>query len=260
MMMNPTDPLHALRAAFSTKYEITPVTASGAPPGTLQATKHLHLSVATTLPKSAPTHLRKAGSSATDPSAQPDGFFMLEAVYLAWSLCDTPGWEYMRRACKHGLPAGRFVSLTEQKSIVDWLRRAISALDSIVPLSGALLCVCVLIAVRLTFHHVSKKSRQRPPERRPPPPTIVCLPHLLLLHMRRRRPQRRAAPMETPQPHRHLLKGATCPMRQHNSTTIPPWPPQRATIRAWSHSCYCNAGVGNVAVVVFMYYNAGILE
>lgn len=29
--MNPTDPLHALRAAFSTKYEITPVMASGAP-------------------------------------------------------------------------------------------------------------------------------------------------------------------------------------------------------------------------------------
>ncbi|KAF8259262.1 hypothetical protein EI94DRAFT_1790594 [Lactarius quietus] len=35
---------------------------------------------------SAPTRLPKAGISATDPSEQADGFFMLEAVYLAWSL------------------------------------------------------------------------------------------------------------------------------------------------------------------------------
>ncbi|KAI9451972.1 RNA polymerase II accessory factor [Lactarius psammicola] len=135
--MSTTDPLDALRAAISAKYDITPVTASGASAGTLRAATHLRLSAATTLPKSAPTRLRKAGGSATDPSAQPDGFFMLEAVYLAWSLRDTPGGEYMRQAREHGLPAGGFVSLTERKSIVDWLRRAISALDSIVPLSGA---------------------------------------------------------------------------------------------------------------------------
>ncbi|KAH8977406.1 RNA polymerase II accessory factor [Lactarius hatsudake] len=130
--MSTTDPLDALRAAISSKYEITLVTSSGSPAGTLRAATHLRLSSATTLPKSARTRLRKAGSSATDPSAQPDGFFMLEAVYLAWTLRDTPGGEYMRQAREH---AGGFVSLTERKSIVDWLRRAIPALDSIVPLS-----------------------------------------------------------------------------------------------------------------------------
>jgi len=133
--MSTTDPLDALRAAISTKYDITPVTSSGAPTSTLRSATHLRLSAATTLAKSAATRLRKAGSSATDPSAQPDGFFMLEAVYLAWSLRDTPGGEYMRQAREHGLPAGGFVSLTERKSIVDWLRRAIPTLDSIVPLS-----------------------------------------------------------------------------------------------------------------------------
>ncbi|KAF8261422.1 RNA polymerase II-associated protein [Lactarius quietus] len=134
-MMSTTDPLDALRAAISSKYEIKPVTSSGAAAGALRSATHLRLSSTTTLPKSAPTRLRKAGSSATDPSAHADGFFMLEAVYLAWSLRDTPGGEYMRQAREHGLPAGGFVSLTERKSIVDWLRRAIPSLDSIVPLS-----------------------------------------------------------------------------------------------------------------------------
>jgi hypothetical protein len=210
--MSTTDPLDALRAAISTKYEITPVTASGAPAGTLRAATHLRLSAATTLSKSAPTRLRKAGSSsATDPSAHPDGFFMLEAVYLAWSLRDTPGGEYMRQAREHGLPAGGFVSLTERKSIVDWLRRAISTLDSIVPLSGAF---CVFPISPFVSHPKKKKSRLRHLGRRPLPHTAVCLPHLLLLHMRRRRPRRQAVPVETPQRRRRLLSGATCPTLQ----------------------------------------------
>ncbi|KAI0294655.1 RNA polymerase II accessory factor [Multifurca ochricompacta] len=133
--MSTKDPLDALRAAISAKYEIVPVNASGSPAGSLRAATHLRLSTATTLPKNAPTRLRKAGSSMTDPSSQPDGFFMLEAVYLAWLLRDTPGGEYMKQAREHGLPAGGFVSLTERKSIVDWLKRAITLLDSIVPLS-----------------------------------------------------------------------------------------------------------------------------
>lgn len=153
--MSTTDPLDALRAAISAKYEINPVTASGAPAGTLRAATHLRLSASTTVPKSAPTRLRKAGSSATDPSAQPDGFFMLEAVYLAWSLRDTPGGEYMRQAREHGLPAGGFVSLTERKSIVDWLRRAISTLDSIVPLSGA----CIVATAKPKLNKPTKKKR-----------------------------------------------------------------------------------------------------
>ena len=143
--MTTTDPLDALRAAISSKYDITPVTSTGSSAGSLSSATHVRLSSSTTLPKSAATRLRKAGSSATDPIAQPDGFFMLEAVYLAWLLRDTPGGEYMRQAREHGLPAGGFVSLTERKSIVDWLRRAIPTLDSIVPLSGVCWRCCLYV-------------------------------------------------------------------------------------------------------------------
>jgi parafibromin len=76
------------------------------------------------------------GSSAKDPTSEPDGFFTLEAVYIAWSLRDAPGGEYMKQARELGLPAGSFVGLTERKSIVDWLKRIVAMLDSIVPLSG----------------------------------------------------------------------------------------------------------------------------
>jgi parafibromin len=134
--MSTTDPLDALRAAISAKYDITPVNASGSPAGSLRAATHLRLSATTTLPKNAPTRLRKAGSSATDPTFHPDSFFMLEAVFLAWLLRDTPGGEYMKQAREHGLPAGGFVSLTERKNIVDWLKRTVTILGNIVPLSG----------------------------------------------------------------------------------------------------------------------------
>jgi hypothetical protein len=134
--MSAMDPLDALRAAISAKYEIKPVNSSGAPVTSLRVATHLRLSAAVTLPKNAPTRLRRVGSSATDPASEPDGFFMLEAVYLAWSLRDASGGEYMKQAREHGLPAGGFVGLTERKSIVDWLRRVVTVLDSIVPLSG----------------------------------------------------------------------------------------------------------------------------
>jgi len=95
----------------------------------------LRLSTVVTFPITTPTRLRKVGSSATDPASEPDGFFMLDAIYLAWSLRDTPGGEYMKQAREHGFPAGGFVGLTERKSIVDWLKRVVTVLDSIVPLS-----------------------------------------------------------------------------------------------------------------------------
>ncbi len=133
------DPLETFRAAVSAKYDIKPVNASGAPASSLRSATHLRLSTAATFPKIMPTRLRKVGSSATDPASEPDGFFMLEAVYLAWSLRETPGGEYMKQAREHGFPAGGFVGLTERKGIVDWLKRAVTVLDSIVPLSGMFL-------------------------------------------------------------------------------------------------------------------------
>ena len=133
------DPLDSFRAAVSAKYDIKAVNASGAPTSSLRSATHLRLSTAVTFPINTITRLRKVGSTATDPASEPDGFFMLEAVYLAWSLRDTPGGEYMKQAREHGFPAGGFVGLTERKSIVDWLKRAVTVLDSIVPLSGMFL-------------------------------------------------------------------------------------------------------------------------
>jgi len=130
------DPLETFRVAVSAKYDIKPVNASGAHTSSLRSATHLRLSTAVTFPKNTPTRLRKVGSSATDPASEPDGFFMLEAVYLAWLSRDTPGGEYMKQAREHGFPAGGFVGLTERKGIVDWLKRAVTILDSIVPLSG----------------------------------------------------------------------------------------------------------------------------
>jgi parafibromin len=135
------DPLETFRTAVSTKYDIKPVNASGAPASSLRSATHLRLSTAVTYPKITPTRLRKVGSSATDPASEPDGFFMLEAVYLAWLSRDTPGGEYMKQAREHGFPAGGFVGLTERKGIVDWLKRAVTVLDSIVPLSGMFLLI-----------------------------------------------------------------------------------------------------------------------
>jgi hypothetical protein len=163
------DPLDTLRAAINAKYDIAFINASGAPAGSLRAATHLRLSATTTLPKNVPTRLRKAGSSATDPTSHPDGFFMLEAVYFAWLLRDTPGGEYMKRAREHGLPAGSFVSLTERKSIVDWLKRTVAVLGNIVPLSGVSfsLIIRISVPVNLNVFRVNYAARV---------PTLFCLP------------------------------------------------------------------------------------
>lgn len=81
---------------------------------------HLVLSPTQILPKSAPTRLRKPGSTSTNPQANPQDFFSLGAVYLAWLLRDAPGAEYMKQVRENGLTTG-FVSVTERKGVVEWL-------------------------------------------------------------------------------------------------------------------------------------------
>jgi hypothetical protein len=80
------------------------------------------------LPKSSPTRYRKPGTSSSD-------FFSVEAVYLAWLLRDAHGEEYMKQARENGL-AVAFVSVTERKSVVDWLEGKIADSERIMPLSG----------------------------------------------------------------------------------------------------------------------------
>lgn len=128
-----TDPLLTLRQAIQSRTEITYAHGSD-PSSSLPSATHIVLSPTQSLPKSAPTRLRKPGATSIDPSANPQDFFTIEAVYLAWLLRDASGAEYMKQARENGLAVG-FVSVTERKNVVDWLEGGTSNLDSIIPLA-----------------------------------------------------------------------------------------------------------------------------
>ncbi|KAF7972268.1 hypothetical protein HWV62_18596 [Athelia sp. TMB] len=118
------DALLALRDAIKSQAQISYADATGAAAPTLLAATSLVLPVSppVTLAKSTPTRFRKSGAppTSTDPSATPNDFFTVEAVYLAWLLREAPGAEYMKQARESGLAVG-FVSVTERKGLVDWL-------------------------------------------------------------------------------------------------------------------------------------------
>lgn len=132
--MPSTDALLALRQAIKSRAEISYAKGSE-PASSLASATHIVLSPTISLPKSTPTRLRKPGATSTDPSANPQDFFALEAVYLAWLLRDASGAEYMKQARENGLTVG-FVSVTERKSVVDWLEGRRDDLDNIVALIG----------------------------------------------------------------------------------------------------------------------------
>ncbi|KAI0085933.1 RNA pol II accessory factor, Cdc73 family-domain-containing protein [Irpex rosettiformis] len=129
--MSATDALLALRNSVRSKTRIT--YANGSEPTTSLATaSHIVLSPKQSLPKSSPTRLRKPGTTSTDPSANPQDFYTLHAVYLAWHLRDAHGAEYLKQTRENGLSVG-FISITDRKSIVDWLEGRVNDLESIVP-------------------------------------------------------------------------------------------------------------------------------
>lgn len=131
-MSTTNDALLALRQAVKSRSQITYSNASG-PTDSLASATHIALSPSLSLPKSTPTRLRKPGASSTDPSSNPQDFFSLDAVYLAWLLRDASGAEYVKQTRENGLAVG-FVSVTERKSLVDWLEGRTSDLSNIVPL------------------------------------------------------------------------------------------------------------------------------
>ena len=119
--------------------------------GRLRSASHLRLCSSTTLLKSAATRLRK----------RPEAARLTLSHSQMGSSCSRPCTSPDRRAT-HGVgPYGShvgccgFVSLTERKSVIDWLCCAIPALESIVPLSQVcpvllFVCVCVCDVVRDT--------------------------------------------------------------------------------------------------------------
>ena len=129
--MSSSDALLALRQAIKSKTQVKYSNASG-PTNSLTAATHLVLSPSVSLPKSTPTRIRKPNAKSTDPSANPQDFFTLDAIYIAWLLRDASGAEYMKQARENGLAVG-FVSITERKSIVDWLEGRTNDLPSLVP-------------------------------------------------------------------------------------------------------------------------------
>lgn len=145
--MSSSDALAALRSAAASKFFIAPVDSADALAPSLLLATHLRLSPTLVLPKSTPTRLRRpaaananasAGASAaapSDPLAEPDAFFSLAAVYLAYSLRDASSAEYMKHARESGLAVG-FVGLTERKGVVEWLSGKLAHLDSVVPPTG----------------------------------------------------------------------------------------------------------------------------
>ncbi|OBZ75960.1 Cell division control protein 73 [Grifola frondosa] len=131
-MSSSTDALLACRQAIKSKIPIT-YAKDSEPSSTLAAATHLVISPTLSLPKSTPTRLRRPGETSIDPSSNPQDFFPVEAVYLAWLLRDASGAEYMKQARENGLAVG-FVSVTERKGVVDWLEGRTESLSGLVPL------------------------------------------------------------------------------------------------------------------------------
>ena len=135
-----TDPLLALKSAIQEKAPIS-YKNNGSPAPNLSNATHIVLSPTVSFPKNTPTRLRNSGrtsastSASQDPQTNPSAFFSLEAVCLAWLLRDASAADYVRQAREHGLVTG-FVSITERKSLVDWLEGRTSTHEKIVPLAS----------------------------------------------------------------------------------------------------------------------------
>lgn len=126
------DALLALRNAIKSQSKISYIT-NGEPESSLAAATHFVLS-SKNLPKLTPTRFRKPGVSGSDPTTSPGDFFTLDAIYVTWLLKDASVTEYMKQARDNGLTGG-LVSVTERKSVVDWLEGKVANHPNIVPLA-----------------------------------------------------------------------------------------------------------------------------
>jgi len=120
------DVLSALRQAIKSKADITFSNSRGQC-SSLSAATHIVLPSGS-IPKSAETRYAKAGTKASSPQ----DCYTAEALYLAWSLRDAAVAEYMKQTRENGLTAG-YVSITERKTVVDWLEGRIPDHDRIRP-------------------------------------------------------------------------------------------------------------------------------
>jgi len=127
--MDSPDVLSTLRQAIKSKFDITFSNSEQQCPS-LSAATHLVLPSGPIL-KSAETRYAKAGTTASSPQ----DFYTAEALYLAWSLRDAAVADYMKQTRENGLTTG-YVSITERKTVVDWLEGRIPDHDRIRPVQG----------------------------------------------------------------------------------------------------------------------------
>lgn len=140
--MSTHDTLLALKNAVKSKSPITYLNGTEQTTSLATAT-HIVLGPSLSLSKAAPTRLRKPGTSSTEPSLQPQDFYTLHAVYLAWLLRDAHGAEYLKQMRENGLPVG-FISITDRKNVVDWLEGKVNDLEDIAPVASE--CACMTSA------------------------------------------------------------------------------------------------------------------
>jgi len=124
--MDSSDVLSTLRQAIKSKFDITFSNSEQQCPS-LSAATHLVLPSGP-IPKSAETRYARAGTTASSPQ----DFYTAEALYLAWSLRDAAVADYMKQTRENGLTTG-YVSITERKTVVDWLEGRIPDHDRIRP-------------------------------------------------------------------------------------------------------------------------------
>lgn len=139
--MSSLDVLLALRTAIR-KQEAISYAKDGSPTSSLADATHITLSSGSTFAKSAPTRWRRQqDASATDtqlpmdPTLEPHRFFALDVIVLAWVARNDNGAIYMRQATT---TVQNYVSLTERRSVVDWLEGKISDHERLAPPPGQL--------------------------------------------------------------------------------------------------------------------------
>ncbi|KAF4578333.1 accessory factor associated with RNA polymerase II [Pleurotus pulmonarius] len=132
---NMSDCLLALRQAIKAKTAVT-FTKDGESTTSVSAATHIHIPPNYSFPKDTPTRYRKPDSKSSDPSANPQDFYPLVAIYVAWMLKDLTGSEYMKQCREHGLSLG-YISITERKAVIDWLDGKDTHPERFAPLSDA---------------------------------------------------------------------------------------------------------------------------
>lgn len=132
IMSTATDILEALRRTVQAKEDVRLLNDAGNDAGSFKNATHLGIGPLT-VARSAATRFRRPASTATDPTKEPTGFYVISAIYAAWLFKDEPAAEYMKRCHDAGVTAG-FVTVTDRKGLVDWLEGKRAEHEKIVPL------------------------------------------------------------------------------------------------------------------------------